>query len=301
MKCRQVLDLAAARLEHMRGRTLDAVDIARPDTPEEAANLAKVISKLSPLLGNLIEFKAVALLNAEPEYRPHGRWKRQDPGFPDTVFEGSVTPTPGLEIKTWFPLATEITARFKNSQAGLSPGQTRVCVLAWLPTRLIFGEPRVLDVCVIAGSSIAKARDDHYHNPPEYVVIEPEDTAGRTVNLQQTNTSGHRFQGTPAQLAQARKRVQRWGRSAREYRTDAECQARLRRLLAAFPYRLDTNFAKMDRIMHPGLEAFKARVLQQEVHGRSVREWRHDLRTGGGAHASWRTLWEPAGNQKSPD
>ena len=39
------------------------------------------------------------------------------PGFPDTIFIGpNVTPSPGFEIKAWFPLATEITARFKDSQ-----------------------------------------------------------------------------------------------------------------------------------------------------------------------------------------
>lgn len=300
MKCRQVLDLAVSRLERMRGRTLDAVDIARPDTPEEAVNLVKVISKLSPLLGNLLEFKLVTLLNAEAAYRPHGRWKRQDPGFPDAVFEGSVTPMPGLEIKTWFPLASEITARFKSSQTILAPDRTWVCLLAWLPTRLIFGRPRVLDVCVIPGSSVAAARDRHYHDPPEYLVLEPEDTSGRTANLQQTNVNGYKFQGTAAQLAQARKRVRRWGRSAREYRTDPRYQARLRRLQAAFPYRGDTNFAKMDRIMHPELEAFKERILQREVHGRSVQEWR-SLRTASGDQAPWRRLWETAGNQKRSD
>lgn len=300
MKCRQVLDLAASRLERMRGRTLEAVDIARPDTPDEAVNLIKVISKLSPLLGNLIEFKLVTLLNSEAAYRPYGRWQRQDPGFPDTVFAGSVTPTPGLEIKTWFPLATEITARFKGSQEILTPDRTWVCIIAWLPTRLIFGRPRVLDVCVIPGGSVAAARDRHYHNPPEYLVLEPEDTSGRTANLRQTNTNGYKFQGTAAQLAQARRRVRRWGRAAREYRTEPRHQARLRRLQAAFPYRGDTNFAKMDRIMHPELEAFKAQVLQRQVHGRSVQEWQR-LRTARGDHAPWRRLWETAGSQRSAD
>ncbi len=37
-------------------------------------------------------------------------------GFPDSIFAGKITPIPGFEIKTWFPLATEITARFKDTQ-----------------------------------------------------------------------------------------------------------------------------------------------------------------------------------------
>lgn len=43
--------------------------------------------------------------------------------------------------------------------------------------------------------------------------------------------------------------------------------------MSKFPYRLDTNFAKIDRIVHPEIEAFKKRVLSSEVHGMSVREW----------------------------
>jgi hypothetical protein len=36
---------------------------------------------------------------------------------------------------------------------------------------------------------------------------------------------------------------------------------------------LDTNFAKMDRIFHPELEAFKTRVMNTYVHGLSVYQW----------------------------
>jgi hypothetical protein len=31
---------------------------------------------------------------------------RQDPSFPDTIFESEL-PKPGIEIKSWFPLAAE--------------------------------------------------------------------------------------------------------------------------------------------------------------------------------------------------
>jgi len=39
----------------------------------------------------------------------------------------------GMEIKAWFPLATEITARFYNSQAFLQDYNTKVVVICWLP------------------------------------------------------------------------------------------------------------------------------------------------------------------------
>jgi len=214
----------------------------------------------------------VEFLNDQPEYHEFGEWKRQDPGFPDTIFEG-VTPTPGFEIKAWFPLATEMTARFKDSQNHFKDDQTNVCVLGWLPEQLIFGKPRILDVCVVSGRSVAESRDNHYHNPPDYLVLEPEDTKARTRNLQQTNTNGYKFQGTRDQFAKAQKLVEGWGRNGRKYWPTAEYQARLRELTGRFPYRLDTNFAKIDRIVHTGLEEFKSRVLATTIHGLTVAQW----------------------------
>ena len=41
----------------------------------------------------------------------------------------------------------------------------------------------------------------------------------------------------------------------------------------ACKYRLDTNFAKIDRIVHPQIEAFKKRVQAQPIHGMFVGEW----------------------------
>lgn len=47
----------------------------------------------------------------------------------------------------------------------------------------------------------------------------------------------------------------------------------MRQLLNRFPYRLDTNFAKMDRIAHSGIEEFKQRVLGTTIHGLTVAQW----------------------------
>jgi hypothetical protein len=196
----EVLKAAATHLQSLSGQVFDVVTVSKPISPNAAVNLTRVISKLSPLLGNLIEFNAVEFLNAQPTFAGLGTWKRQDPGFPDTVFEGSVIPTPGFEIKAWFPLATEITARFKDTQNHFVHDQTNVCMLAWLPDQLIFGKPRIIDVCIVPGLSVAKARDDHYHKPPDYLVLEPEDTKARTRNLQQTNTNGYKFQGSRTQF-----------------------------------------------------------------------------------------------------
>jgi hypothetical protein len=276
---RDVLASASLHLQGLAGHVFDVLTISKPISPDAAVNLSKVVSKLSPLLGNLIEFNTVEFLNDQPEYRELGEWQRQDPGFPDTIFVGpAISPTPGFEIKAWFPLATEITARFKDSQNHFTEDQTNVCVLAWLPDQLIFGKPKIIDVCIVSARSIAESRDSHYHKPPHYLVLEPRDTTTRTRNLQQTNTNGFRWQGTPAQLEEAQRVVESWGEDGRKYKPTPEYQALLNQLTSRFPYRGDTNFAKTDRIVHPGVEEFKTRVLGTMLHGLTIGQWSRLLR-----------------------
>jgi hypothetical protein len=269
----KAIQIASAHLTELSGHIFNLLTVTKPITPEAAVNLSKVVSKLSPLLGNLIEFNTVEFLNDKEEFQGLGKWKRQDPGFPDAVFDG-IKPTPGFEIKAWFPLATEITARFKDSQNHFREDNTYVCMLAWLPEHIIYGKPYILDVVVVSGASVAKARDEHYHNPPDYLVMEPENTTARTRNLQQTNTNGYKLQEvSQASLNAAKQLIESWGEDGKAYKPNADYQARLRELMALLPYRLDTNYAKMDRIVHAELEAFKTRVMNTEVHGMTIRSW----------------------------
>jgi hypothetical protein len=278
-KTRDVIEAARKHLARLNGHIFDVLDISKPISPIAAVNLAKVISKLSPLVGNLIEFNTCEFLNEQREFAKLGKWCRQDPGFPDTIFQSAISPTPGFEIKAWFPLATEITARFKDSQNHFIDDRTYVAMLAWLPESLIFGRPRVIDIVIVSGASVAKARDEHYHNPPDYLVLEPGDTAGRARNLQQTTTSGYKWQALvnvrkeAALRAEAERMVAGWGPNAKMYSPSPKYQARLRTLYGTFNYRLDTNFAKMDRIVHADIEAFKARVYKTKVHGITIGEW----------------------------
>jgi hypothetical protein len=280
MNTRDVITLAAQHLQGLAGHVFDVIEVSKPVTPDAAVNLAKIISKLSPLVGNLIEFNTCEYLNAQPSFNGLGHWRRQDPGFPDTVFDGKIKPTPGLEIKAWFPLATEITARFKDSQLHFAADNTHVAMLAWLPEYLIFGKPRIIDIVVVSGASVAKARDDHYHDPPDYLVVEPGDTSARTGNLQQTNTAGYKFQGTPVEFQQAQALVRSWGRDGAAYSPLPDYQAKVRELIARFTYRLDTNFAKMDRIVHGEIEDFKSRVCATQLHGRTIEKWNKLLSRG---------------------
>lgn len=280
MNTQQVIALAREYLRGLAGHEFDVLEVTKPVSPEAAVNLAKIISKLSPLVGNLIEFNTCEYLNNQQGFAAFGHWKRQDPGFPDTIFAGSVTPTPGFEIKAWFPLATEITARFKDSQNHFAHDQTYVAMLAWLPEFLIFGKPKIIDIAVVSGASVAQARDNHYHNPPDYLVLEPGDTAARAINLQQTNTNGYKFQGTAGQFREAQEVVARWGAYGAAYKPTVAYQEMLRELMARFPYRLDTNFAKMDRIVHAEIEAFKDRVHRTIFHGRTIGDWNRILSRG---------------------
>ena len=268
---------ASKALSGFSGRILEVLEVNRPPDLDYAIHLAKVVSKLSPIIGNMIEYGVVSYLNEKAPH-PKGKWLRQDPGFPDTIFRGNVTPTPGIEIKTWFPLATEITARFKDSITHFTDEQTNVAMLAWVPEFVIFGRPLILDVWIDTASSVATARDQHYHNPPDYLVFEPEDTSSRTRNLQQTNTNGYKFQGTRDQFMKAASIVEGWGSDGKKYSHNTRYQAKLKTLLGKFPYRLDTNFAKMDRIEHTSLEEFKNRVLSSNIAGRTVTEWTRVLR-----------------------
>lgn len=278
-----ILQIASTEILSLNGRILPVIDITRPPSLEYARQLSKVVSKLSPLLGNMIEFSTIDILNAY-NWEGTGLWHRQDPGFPDAIFRSaSVLPNPGIEIKTWFPLATEITARFKDSVAYFADDQINVAMIAWLPEHVIWGKPRIIDTWIGSASSIAAARDSHYHRPPDYLVFEPRDTRERTSNLQQTNTNGYKFQGSPTEFSRALKIVDSWGPDGRIYSTDFEYQRKLQSLLGSFSYRLDTNFAKMDRIEHSSLEQFKVHVMETRYEGFKIRQWSQMLSLENGA------------------
>lgn len=273
MQYTNVLSIASQELANLKGKTFDIVDINKPSTIDYAVQLSKVVSKLSPLIGNLIEFSTVDLLNKH-DWKGQGVWVRQDPGFPDALFQSEkVTPNPGIEIKAWFPFATEITARFKDSVTIFEPNHINMALIAWLPEFVIFGKPQIVDVLIVSGKSVAHARDTHYHKPPKYIVIEPEDTSERTGNLQQTNTNGYKFQEDKSDLAEAQKVVDSWGEELLKYSPKREYQELIKSLQSRFNYRLDTNYAKIDRIEHEGIERFKTQVEGLTYHGKTIKEW----------------------------
>jgi len=267
------LKTVAEELKKLEGTTYDIVRLRKPKDIEEAMALAKFISKLSPFAANILETEIIRTLNEPGKLDVGTKWKRQDPEFPDAILLGAPEPKPGLEIKMWFPLATEITASFRESQANLLGNNTSVAVIAWLPEFVLYGVPKIVGIFVTDALSLAKARDDKYHKPPHYLVSEPEDTKKRTRNLQQRNCNGHAFQGNAEGLKKAEEIVAGWGKDFKTYSADAVFQQRINSLLSGFKYRLDTNFAKIDRIEHPGLEAFKTETMAKQYDGKTVQEW----------------------------
>lgn len=274
MTHQEILAKAQETLTGLDRRLIDVVEIKKPTSIEYAKQLAKVISKLSPLLGNMIEFSTVDLLN-ECDWENCGEWIRQDPGFPDALFKSkTILPNPGIEIKACFPLATEITARFKDSVTMFSQDNIDVALIAWLPEHVIWGKPQIIDVLVVSGKSVAEARDRHYHRPPDYLIFEPEDTMDRTANLQQTNTNGYKLQADKCNVADAVAVVESWGVNGKDYSPSPAYQQLLRMLYGQFVYRIDTNYAKVDRIEHDKIKALKTRVLNTQFHGKTIRQWR---------------------------
>jgi hypothetical protein len=273
----KLLQASAQELANLDGHILDVLSIRKPLSEEEALGWAKIVSKLSPILGNLLEFEIVRVLNEGLDLPPGVEWERQDPGFPDAAMTGFGFPMPGIEIKAWFPLATEITGRFRESETRLSNSDIYLAVVCWLPEYLLFGRPQVLGVFVEDALTVARARDRHYYDPPNYLVREPEDTSARTRNLQQTNTNGFRCQETGARLQEAVREVAKWPPHLLDYSPGSEVQNAIRELQSRFSYRLDTNFAKVDRVEHEGLETFKTKMLATKLHGRTIMQWAQDF------------------------
>lgn len=269
------LTRAQESLQSLAGEDVDAISVRSVRT-DEAPFLAKIVSKLSPMVGNLMEQRIVDLLDMDAP--PGYSWQRQDPGFPDAVLVDeqleALTNT-GYEIKAWYVLSTEITGRFKESQHLLVDKNINVAVVAWCMSHLVFGKPKILGVLTVSGQELAASRDSHYHNPPEYLTIEPQDTTSRTVNLQQSNVNGYKLQeadSDPFLLAEARRLFA--GKGLMHDSQSPEGQKAAHELMSKLVYRLDTNFAKIDRVGNHDVEEFKQEVLNSTYLGKTFNEWK---------------------------
>jgi len=271
-------------LEDFKGKPLRFFKIYKQSDLSDVPFYAKIISKLSPIIGNLLEVSVARELSN----RLGGSWIRQDPDFPDIVFsptdphhQGSCVQL-GIEIKTWCPIATEATARFRESQSYIKGKDIFLALIAWYPSYLIYGEPQILDIYVTRADELAKIRDLHYNRPPDNIVVEPTETSSRSKNTQQRVVIGKKLQVEELGGLDPNKVV---GELAAKFGIDNpvrysdsdtyrkfihELQRRLR-------YREETNFGKIDRIPHEGLSSFIERVNNTPIHGLTPQEWKRAL------------------------
>ena len=54
--------------------------------------------------------------------------------------------------------------------------------------------------------------------------------------------------------------------------------SKLKRLQSAAKYRLDTNYAKIDRFEHHEIESFKSDILSREFFGKPIKFWASKLK-----------------------
>lgn len=261
---------AREALAVLAARPVDLLTVKSLGPDINAVLIAKNISKLSPFVSTQLENAVIETLTEVPGAEGLS-WQRQDPGFPDAglTYEGVQTGH-GIEAKAWYVCGTEITARFKASQTVLIGKRVYVIVVAWIMSDIIFGTPTILDYELFDAGDVARVRDEHYHRPIQYVVVEPEDTTDRTANLQQANVMGFRLQTTDDARMQAMKVLlgDRWEHPHTDW-----SRSMVKVLRQNLDYREETNFGKIDRIDHPGIEAFKARVLAMDYQGRTVSQW----------------------------
>ena len=190
-----ILNDAVNNINDMINNKFDVISIGEPKNFDYASFMAKIESKISSIVGNMIEYAMAQHLNDTSSFSEIGSWERQDPDFPDNVFiSDKLKEKPGIEVKAWYPLATEITARFKPSQSILKNHNPLLALVAWLPEYVLHGKPQIIGVKIIPAMELAKSRDNHYFNPPSYLVVEPENTSNRTKNLQQRNVNGFKSQ-----------------------------------------------------------------------------------------------------------
>ncbi|MDT7570298.1 MAG: hypothetical protein QOE05_472 [Actinomycetota bacterium] len=276
----ELIDLELQRAQDaligLTKRPVDLLTLKSLGADIDAVLIARNISKISPFVSTQLENQVVQALTAVPG-ADGLTWARQDPGFPDAglVFNGVQTGH-GIEAKAWYVCGTEITARFRASQVVLLGKRVYIVLVAWILSDIVFGTPTILDYELFDAADVARVRDEHYHQPINYLVAEPSDTVERTRNLQQANVTGFRLQTTdPKALTAGRILL-----GERDWEPPYTEQSRVitEHLLSTLTYREETNFGKLDRIDHPQIEAFKARILATDYRGRTVAAWTQVLR-----------------------
>src|SRR5437764_1500063 len=140
-----VLEQASNAIQNLSGQTVGIISLGRPEDLAEAIFLSKIVSKQTPMIGNLLEYAITHHLNKTGGWPSGTQWVRQDPGFPDIILHGyEPVPAPGIEVKGWYPLSTEITGRFRESETNLAENNVKLAVVCWLPENIVYGRPMII-------------------------------------------------------------------------------------------------------------------------------------------------------------
>jgi hypothetical protein len=215
----------------------------------------KDIAKASELVSGIVEDRIPALLNSvrattwdERGELAEYEFRRFAIGFPDILLVKRSDPSFVLfeiEAKSWYILSHDaLTARFYTSQSIIRSG-TLVVVVAWVLDSVVSGSPILLRMHVDDAQRLAVVRDNRWTETlpaGSHRVVEPENAPGTTRNLLKTQTRGELLD------------------AAGRWRKDSD------------------NFGKLHRLYDEQLEVFRDTVLDLQVAGKSLQEWRRFIK-----------------------
>lgn len=258
---------------------------------EEVLDIVRSVSKLSAFISNIVEGRALRIANREhgDELPANVEWVLNDTGrgekYPDlALVDTEFDPPsdwiwPGIEIKVWCPLATEMTSRFKKGQSILQEFPSKISIFAWVPEQLVYGTPKFIGTWTGDALDVAEARDEYWHQPPVALIEEPDFSPDRLAHLQHTNVERRKWDGSDEELAEARQLMEEID-LAEDYSTDEEYQEKVDRLISDFNYKKDSNWRKLARVHHASLDDFIDRVEGQKVQGNEFSTWEGYLDDG---------------------
>ena len=254
----------------------------------------KNMSKLSSLISVQIETRALARIESiyGKELPDNVGWvineriggeKYPDLAFADLDYSpASNWVWPGVEIKAWCPFATEMSGRMMKGQSIMQDYPDQLLLVAWLPTNLLYGDPQVIGTWVGDGLEMAKSRDNHWHDPPASLILEPDFSPTREAHKQHTNVDRYLWNDDESKLEEAKEMAEEKGLIDGPYSHDREYQRKVRELHNSFIYKKGANnFRKLNRLHHEPLNRFPDRIRKNTtIEGKQLDEWNRHLVKG---------------------
>lgn len=291
------------------GRAIDILTVNKCDE-DAVIEFLKNMSKLSSLISVQIETRALKHIRSTygdrlPENvgwvinERIGGEKYPDLAFADFDYEPSSDWVwPGVEIKAWCPFATEMSGRMMKGQSIMQTYPDQLLLVAWLPEHLLYGQPKIIGTWIGDGLEMAKSRDNHWHDPPNSLILEPDFSPEREAHKQHTNVDRYLWDDAASKKDDAREMAKELDLLDSSYSYDDDYQRRVRELYSAFDYKKGTNFRKLTRLHHDPLDTFPERIRKNtHIEGKSLHEWNKLLQQGD-AEPFKKLLREP---QTTPD